>query len=193
MKVNIISEHGAEEALLGLGLSYHELPDFDEFIKSEAFKKMQDVADKLYGKGRGHNKFLESMDLWIDVSAPRYFWQQFDTYRIGVTKQSASSMHTITKRELTQDDFEKPISEKTLEHLNIMISFKDFENIKNELPEGFLQRRIIKTDYKTLRNIIDQRYGHKIKLWKQFAHEIYAQCRFPNFLADLIKEGGHAE
>ena len=64
-------------------------------------------------------------------------------------------MHTILKRELTQSDFEEPIRIDILELLNSMIERKEFDNVKNHLPESFLQRRILFTNYKTLIGIID--------------------------------------
>ncbi len=75
MKTKLLHEHGSQEALLGLSLSYDSEPN----IK---------VANQLAHKQGGHNKFLESIVVWLDITAPRYWWQEFDTYRIGITKQS---------------------------------------------------------------------------------------------------------
>jgi flagellar biosynthesis protein FliP len=110
------------------------------------------------------------------MTAPRYFWQQFDTYRIGITKQSESTMHTIMKNKLTQDNFENEIDGVILDILNDSISQKDFMKVKTNLPESFLQRRIISTDLKTLIYIYKQRKNHRLKEWKDFA----------NFLQDFI-------
>jgi len=98
MKVKILDERGYDWALLGLSLSFEQDP-----------ADMPRVAQKLAFRGDGHNKFLESIVLWLDITAPRYWWQQFDTYRAGVSKQSASTMHTMTRRALTQEDFEHSI------------------------------------------------------------------------------------
>lgn len=174
MKVKILKEDGYKEAMLGLSLSY-----------GTDKEKAESTAIRLYTKDGGHNKFLESIVVWLDITAPRYFWQQFDTYRIGVTKQSESTMHTILKRELTQLDFEDPIKPIILSNLNDRIQKKEFDQIKNELPEGFLQRRIICTNIKTLRNIIAQRKHHKLALWQQFCAEIFAQTNYPEFYRDL--------
>lgn len=160
MRVNIINEDGLDEAMLGLSLSYNkEIKNGDEMFA---------VAKKLASKDGGHNKFLESIVIWIDITAPRYWWQQFDTYRIGITKQSDSTMHTIMKRPLTQEDFETPIPEYLLMLLNAYIVQKNFDAIKNILPEGFLQRRVVCTNYKVIRNIIKQRETHKLKEWQVF-------------------------
>ena len=75
MKIKILKEAGYDEALLGLSLSYNT-----------KIERMDKVAAKLYCKDGGHNKFLESICVWLDITAARYWWQEFDTYRIGVTK-----------------------------------------------------------------------------------------------------------
>ncbi|MCK9240314.1 hypothetical protein [Desulfocurvus sp.] len=55
------------------------------------------MAEKLAPLDKGHNKVLESMCVWLDVRMPRYWWQEFDTYRVGVTKQSESTMHILIR------------------------------------------------------------------------------------------------
>lgn len=176
MKVEIINEDGIGSALLGTSLSYDRLFDFEAQYQ---------IALKLAKKDGGHNKFLESMQVWIDITAPRYWWQQFDTYRVGTTKQSGSTMHTVMRRKLRQDDFEKPIYPSTLDNLNHLIDIKDFDQLKNELPEGFLQRRIVNTNYKVLRNMILQRGTHKLKEWQFFLYTIRSQVEHKDFLPKI--------
>jgi len=175
MQVTVIKECGYTEAAIGLSLSWDKDPN-----------DMPTVMRKLYNKDGGHNKFLEQISVWIDITAPRYWWSQFDTYRIGVSKQSGSTMHTLMKRLLTQGDFEDSINDGTLIRLNSLILSKEFHRVKNELPEGFLQRRIVKTDYKTLRNIIWQRKSHRLEQWQKFCDEVYNQVGHPEFLSDLM-------
>ncbi len=176
MKVEILHEAGCEYALLGMSLSYDQKCFFPTQYK---------VALKLSKKDGGHNKFMESMQVWIDITAPRYWWQQFDTYRVGTTKQSGSTMHTIMRSNLTQDDFAEPIHAETLYHLNYLISIKDFDQLKNELPEGFLQRRIVNTNYKVLRNMILQRGTHKLKEWQFFILTVRSQVQYKDFLPKI--------
>ncbi len=171
MQVKVLYEAGHEQSLLGLSLSYEQSLD-----------KMEGVAEKLAQRDNGENKFLESIVVWLDVTAPRYWWQQFDTYRVGITKQSGSTMHTILKRILMQDDFERPLPLQTLARLNELVLSRDFENLKNELPEGFLQRRIVCTNYKALRHIIQQREKHRLGAWQLFCHEIQVQVQHPEYL-----------
>jgi len=146
---------------------------------------MPAVAQKLRFKGDGHNKFLESIAVWMDVDAPRYFWQQFDTYRIGVTKQSESTMHTMMARALKQDDFEHPIPEAHLHHLNRLISGEQWQTVKCDLPESFLQRRVVCLNYMTLQRMIRQRESHRLAEWRTFIDEVLRQAEH----AELLNEG----
>lgn len=152
-----LNECGYNESLLGL--SYN---------KNQNADKMQRVAKKLSKLDKGHNKFLESIIVWLSIEAPRYWWQEFDTYRIGVTKQSQSTMHTILKNELTQNNFETQIPEDYLNVLNLILKNGNLVKLKSLLPEGFIQKRLVCTNYKSLRNIYEQRKHHKLPHWKKF-------------------------
>ena len=174
MNVKILEEHGYSSALLGLCLSYNQDP-----------KRMPAVAKRLKFKGDGHNKFLESIVLWMDIDAPRYFWQQFDTYRIGVTKQSESTMHTITAKPLQQENFEHPIPDEYLRHLNLLIAKEAWQAVKRDLPESFLQRRIVCMNYMTLQRMIRQRETHRLAEWQAFIGEVLRQVEH----AELLVEG----
>jgi len=173
MRVKVLGEHGYEFALLGLSLSYDKDP-------VDMFR----VAEILVFKGDGHNKFLESIMVWLDIVAPRYWWQQFDTYRIGVTKQSGSTMHTMTERGLTQDDFEHPIPEEFLIRLNNLIAAGDWERTKWFLPESFLQQRVVCLNYMALQRMIRQRKTHKLKEWHIFIDQILGQVEHPGLLVE---------
>ncbi len=175
MKVTILKEAGYAEAALGLALSFEREAD-----------DMPRVMNRLYNKDGGHNKFLESLVVWLDVTAPRHFWQQFDTYRAGVTKQSGSTMHTLLKRPLEHADFDQPLAELTLIRLNILIERRELMALKNELPEGYLQRRVVCTNYKTLRNMLWQRRTHRNPAWGEFCAAVLAQVEHKEFFADLI-------
>lgn len=194
MKVQTVCEAGRFEALIGLGLSYGITSNYSfcqskdtEVFDQKTFERLEEISFKLASKDQGHNKFLEAICMWLDISAPRYWWQEFDTYRVGVTKQSESTMHTITHNYLTQDDFQYPIDPVTLGKLNYYIDTKDFIHLKNELPEGFLQRRIVCLNYKVLRHILRQRKKHKLDEWKYFIKEVYENCAYPKYLKDIME------
>jgi len=185
MKIEKLSEYGLEESSLGFSLSYNSNP-----------KRAKQIFKKYAHGLSGEDKFLESIITYWSVDAPRYWWSEADTYRVGTTKQSESTMHTITKRLLTQDDFELPVFEETLNKINELIKFYQseksvevknglFEDIKNNLPEGFLQRRIWMLSYKTIKNIYWQRKTHRLRQWRVFTEEVLKQLNHKEF---IVKE-----
>lgn len=183
MEVKIVQEAGYPAAVTGIGLSFG-VKDSD---------RLEKVALKLADKDGGHNKFLESLQVWMLIDAARYWWQEFDTYRVGTTKQSESTIHTICRTMLSQKDFEYEILPATIEYLNDLINRynnetdtivkKDlFNKIKANLPEGYLQTRMVCTNYKTLRNMIWQRRNHKLQEWHTFIDALKEQIEFPEIL-----------
>jgi len=171
LKITKLSEHGYEESVLGFSLSYN----------STIERSKQILPKYAFGKS-GESKFLEMIMIWVDVTFPRYVWSEADTYRIA-TKQSESTMHTIAKKELSQENFEDPIPEFYIDFLNTLIRNKaSLVEIKNALPEGFLQRRIWMFSYKTLQNIYIQRIDHRLPQWKQFLNTLIQSLDHPEFI-----------
>lgn len=166
---------GLNSALLGLGLSYgltctgcETWADLTDNVQ----ERLEKVAMNLAKRGNGENKYLRQILYIWDVRAPRFWWCEADQYRIAVTTQSESTMHTLGKRDLVQDDFESEIYPETLLNLNKMIRYwretkdKDtFLEIKCNLPEGFLQRRIWSLNLQNMVNIYHQRANHKLPQW----------------------------
>lgn len=176
MKFNCLHYAGYEYAIAGAMLSkgktdYYTLasPPEDVVARGDA------LAPKLAGADGGHNKFLEQIQYWIAIDAPLYWWKQFDTYRIGVSKSSESTMYKMWKGGLVQEDFEKPVYEETLEKLNKSIKKYNeepsedlFMEIITNIPDGFLQTRLVNINAKSLRNIYQQRHAHKLQEWREF-------------------------
>ena len=172
MKVEILREAGIEEALLGISLSYNSGGD------------MKVVADKLVKRGGSHSKFLESIAVWLDIEAPRYWWQQFATYRIGTSAQSESTMHTLLDRPLTSKDFADHVTCDMVDLMNELIADNDLQSAKANLPESFLQRRIVCTNYMALKRMIQQRRNHRLEEWQEFCDEVIEQSIYPEFLEE---------
>lgn len=189
MKIKVLKECGYEEALLGLGLSYG-LTDDEVSIGGVLSDRLIRVSKNLCERDYGHNKFLESIQVWLDVTAPRYWHSEADTYRVGSTKQSQSTMHTIMKKPFTQEMFEQKIPDSVLMELEQLRKDNSFEELKNLLPEGFLQRRIWNVNYKVLRNILIQRHNHKLNLWKDFCLFIFRNVEHGEFFRDIILTQG---
>ena len=181
--VRVLCEAGFKEALFGLSLSYRTLTPLEingtkrYFDDDQHFLKLCKIAETLAFKQGGHNKFLESMQVWLLIRGSLSFWKQFDTYRVGTTKQSESTMHTLRKRVLTENDFTK----ETFCIPTITQNFS-IDEMRDSLPSGFLECRVVNTNYKTLQNIIHQRKNHKSKKWNTFIEMLLKQVKFPQFL-----------
>ncbi len=185
--------------------------DMEAFWSTERFIKAQKIALHLATKQPAeayevHNnatyisaeqKFLEQIDVWVYIQASRDFWSEFDTYRVDMSKQSSSTMHTLSKRKAVIADFAEGTNHLAVEALNLAIEsyhseFGDYHNIsilKKNLPEGWLQERVIKTSYKTLKWILEQRDGHRLASWKKFREEIHKQIGHPEFILPVTNTG----
>lgn len=187
MEVKVLAEAGHEYAAMGMAYSYKDraapVEDWWEGQRDKAMKRLPLLAH-LDG---GHNKALESIQVWIDTEACRGWWSEMDTYRVGTTKQSESTMHTLAKRMPTQEDFEEdtpPVMVLAFQEVwkHLKENGMDIAVLKNSLPEGFLQRRIICTNYKQLRNIIAQRRKHRLKYWDMWIDAVLEQVEHPEYL-----------
>lgn len=183
----ILFESDINLALFGLGLSHgvtSGLAYKDFLTQRDLQEQMYRVATRLAFIGNGHNKFLESIQVWIDITFPRHCWVDFDTYRVGITKQSEATNHTLLKRPVTKQDFSSDnIPECILTELNTRIQNKDILGAKDILPESFLQRRIVCTNYKTLQNIVMQRRHHKLPPLRAFCEFLKNELMHPEFIA----------
>ena len=147
-------------------------------------EKDMELAKSLIKAGSPDRKFMRMIHVQADVTAPFYWWKEYDTYKVGTTANSCSTMHTIHKRDLTLDDFShdrldddivynylKPI----IEGLNLFGT--QYNNSKDKkywnqmiqlLPSSFNQMRTIDLDYETLFSIYHQRKNHKLDEWRTF-------------------------
>ena len=151
-------------------------------------KNDKDLSIRLQKAGPEHCKHLRQVMVWADIMAPRYWWNEFDTYRAGVEKVSCSTMHKLMARPLVLDDFEfdgtgDGAIQQMLEAYIILINSRmdlykkvTVPEQKKELwrevilmlPQSYLQKRTVMMSYAALRNIYRQREGHKLKEWHQF-------------------------
>lgn len=180
MHIQILKECGHSEALLGLSLSF-----------GRPVGEMVQVAERLYCKGDSESKFLRFIVVWLDITAPRYWWVEMREYRIGLEvgdweTQSESTIHSLKALwPLEQASFAQPLDEEVLRTLNYYLKCMSLEECKNFLPEGFLQRRIVQTNYQALRRIIRQRRNHKLNEWQIFTTSILEQIEHREYVQDL--------
>jgi len=187
MNFNVIKTPDIHPALYGLGFNKGVTSDmnYSDFYQNDSLVvKMIAVADKLSKLSPEHKKFLRQIEVIIQINAPRYFWSEFDTYKVGTTAQSESTMHTILKTNLTRSNFQTETFDEVdcaqqfinrVERIKEYIGLTDVDKlitIKRILPESFKQMRLVTMNYEVLANIIRQRKSHRLPEWKDFCSRI---------------------
>lgn len=138
----------------------------------------------LYQAGPEHRKYLRQIFVSMDITAPLYWWKEFDTYKVGTVANSCSTMHTIHRKEFTLDDFscEHLINGTSKIMLNGVIDLMNqyrsqYLNTKNKeywwqliqlLPSSYNQKRTVTMNYENVATIIRQRSHHKLDEWNNF-------------------------
>lgn len=184
MKINTLEVAGIGTAILCMRNPMNSWAKHDSVI-GKVGKADKELSMKLAKAGEEHCKHLRMIMVWADITAPFYWWKQFDTYRIGIEKVSCSTMHKLMSRELTFDDFEhdalieKGFQSRIINVINLAIQqYKEtddpkvkadvFRGVVQYLPESYLQKRTVMMSYAALRNIYRQRKGHKLPEWEYF-------------------------
>lgn len=145
------------------------------------------LASRLAKAGSDHRKFLRQVIVSMDITAPLYWWKEFDTYKVGTVANSTSTMHKIHAKEFCREDFScDKMSESALLVLDSVIEFleserrlflesKDkahWENMIQLLPTSYNQLRTVTLNYEVLINIYKSRRYHKLDEWKVLCSEI---------------------
>lgn len=192
LKVKHIEVMGMPNALLFMRMPFESFDKSDSMVTSSGLAiglNDMSLAKKLIKSGPEHCKFLRDIHVQMQVVAPRYWWAEFDTYHFAV-QNSSSTMHLITKRHLTLDDFEHEGEDETeieflmstISYLNMLIDIYNDKSIcdneekkrvmlvriKRHIPESFLQLRGLDFSYKTAHDIIHQRKMHRLPIWRSF-------------------------
>lgn len=152
-------------------------------------EKDLELAKKLVKNGDDHGKIARMIHVSVDVTAPIYWWKEYDTYKVGTVRMSCSTMHKLHSRDLTIDDFShEHLFDSSIFALDELIGcinhyrqkfisdIQDTEINKKEywwqmiqlLPSSFNQMATIDLNYQTLRNIYRARKSHKLDEWTAF-------------------------
>lgn len=144
--------------------------------------------------GQPHRKFLRQIFVSVDITAPLYWWKEFDTYKVGTTANSCSTMHKIQAKEFTFEDFSMeyigdvpncdPAYEMAFEGViqalnearHCYLDTKDkayWWQMIQLLPSSYNQKRTITMTYENLLNMYEYRRGHKLDEWRQFCDWIF--------------------
>ena len=145
------------------------------------------LASRLAKAGSDHRKFLRQVMVSMDITAPLYWWKEFDTYKVGTVANSTSTMHKIQAKEFSREDFScDRMSEDCLSVLDSVIAYLEAERLKfietkekqhwhnmiQLLPSSFNQMRTVTMNYEVLINIYYARKTHKLAEWHTLCDEI---------------------
>lgn len=170
----------------------------DTMVDTEYVAGEDDLAlmKKLVKAGTDHRKFMRFITVSCDITAPLYWWKEYDTYKVGTVANSCSTMHTITSKEFTPDDFSHEHLSRFKEYaayneihmydcctwLNTTVSQlnwlrekyletkdkKYWWQIIQLLPSSYNQRRTVLLNYEVLLNMYHARKNHKLDEWRDF-------------------------
>ena len=162
------------------------------------------LAQSLVKAGSDHRKFMRQIFVSVDITAPLYWWKEFDTNKVGTVSNSCSTMHTVHKKEFSLDDFShdhlfdeaKESLGQTIKTLNryrtvfLGTQSKDYWwQIIQLLPSSYNQRRTITMNYENALSMYNSRKKHKLDEWRVFCEELKKLPYFSEFAnLDKIKE-----
>lgn len=161
--------------------------------------------------GAVHGKYLRMINVTCDITAPLYWWKEFDTYKVGTVANSCSTMHKIHAKEFTLDDFshehltddfvlsnaESPIN--VITHIIYCLNFCRSLYLKTNdkkywwqmiqlLPSSYNQKRTVQMNYEVLRGMYEYRKAHKLDEWVEFCIWIETLPYFMDILGDDVGE-----
>lgn len=168
--------------------SWHRIDSyFDDNGNFHIGKNDLDLAQRLISSGSEHRKFMRQIIVSTDIIAPRFWWSEFDTYKVGTVASSCSTMHKLTAYPFTRDMFviEENLDKGDEEHWNNTLNYleklrnkyketsdsnekkKIFRKMKESLPEGFIQKRTVTLNYETIYTMRHQRKNHRLSEWSR--------------------------
>lgn len=153
-----------------------------------------DLMKRLRNAGTDHRKFMRMITVYLDITAPLYWWKEFDTYKVGTVANSCSTMHKIADKEFTLEDFSCEhlmddgdeelaygdwIPLHVLEHIVVVLNRQRDRYLETKdkkywwqmiqlLPSSYNQKRTVMLNYEVLANIYKSRRNHKLDEWRTF-------------------------
>ena len=163
--------------------------DTDDYYELAIGPNDQKLMTALRNAGTDHRKFMRMITVYVDITAPLYWWKEFDTYKVGTVANSCSTMHKIADKEFTLEDFScehlisdeaipcrvysaKSMMEATVNNLNTFRKLyletqdkKYWWQMIQLLPSSYNQRRTVMLNYEVIANIYKSRKNHKLDAW----------------------------
>lgn len=145
------------------------------------------LMEKLAEAGSDHRKYLRMINVYMDITAPLYWWKEYDTYKVGTVANSCSTMHKIHAKEFTIDDFSHEhltarAEKALLNTIELLNEYRNEFNYTKEgrfwwqmiqlLPSSYNQKRTVLLNYEVLRNMYHARKHHKLDEWVDFCKRI---------------------
>lgn len=178
--------------------------DCSQFETYEIGQNDYDLMARLIKGGSEHRKFLRQIFVSVDIIAPLYWWKEFDTYKVGTTANSQSTMHKIHSKPIELSDFSIDDFEINNEGIYLEDCFinviADCEMLRQRymetkdkrywrglvqlLPDSYNQKRTLTMSYENLLNMLKQRKAHKLDEWREFCDWIFT---LPN--SHILREG----
>lgn len=179
----------------------HDCSQYECFEVGENDLKLMKNLSKA---GNDHAKFLRMINVTMDITAPLYWWKEFDTYKVGTVANSCSTMHKIHSKEFTLDDFsienlyedviQNPFN-KIIDCLNFFREIYLLNKDKDDwwqmiqlLPSSYNQKRTVQLNYAVLKNMYFARRNHKLDEWHTFCDTILTLPYFKEICIDLDKD-----
>lgn len=146
-----------------------------------------DLGRRLRKAGSDHRKFIRQIFVSVDITAPLYWWKEYDTYKVATVANSTSTMHKIHSKAFELDDFSHDhLTKDSLEFMGVIVDRlesirqkfvaekkkEDWYDLIQLLPSSYNQMRTCTMNYETLVNIYFARRNHKLQEWHTFCHWI---------------------
>jgi hypothetical protein len=193
LKVERISVMNMENAIRGARNPLNSWAKMDSYYDEDGNFVLGEndlsLATRLAKAGSDHRKYLRQIFVTMDITAPLYWWKEFDTYKVGTVANSTSTMHKIQAKEFTREDFScDRMTPECLAVLDSVISYLESERLRfietkekepwhnmiQLLPSSYNQMRTVTMNYEVLINIYYARRTHKLAEWHTLCDAILA-------------------
>lgn len=161
------------------------------------------LANRLAKAGSDHRKFIRQIFVSVDITAPLYWWKEFDTYKVGTVANSTSTMHKIHSKPITAEDFSTDhLTAESAKFFDVIVDY--LESVRLEymqtkdkslwydlisvLPESYEQTRTVTMNYENLVNMYYARKNHKLDEWHTFCDEFVLQLPYAEELIVIRKD-----
>ena len=207
IKIEKTRVSGIEEAIRGMRNPMNSWKQsdstIDSFFDNNQWQEEFILGDKdknlmlnLNAGGPSHSKYRRMIVVWVDITAPLYWWKEFDTYKVGTVANSCSTMHKLASRDLTLSDFswdhliyDEPVPDRSVTAagllkltIDILNQYRRMYQQTNDkkywwqmiqlLPTSYNQKRTVMLNYEVLSKIFNERNGHKLDEWNEFCRWI---------------------